>query len=194
MSALLRQFDGFGYAGLRLTADEFLSLGETSDRYELVDGVVVMSPGASYPHQKIMALLFRQLDRYAESMGGDLVTDADVRLADNLVYRPDLVYLAPGRVVGLPQTLVMPPDLVIEILSPTSKPRDLITKRADYERFGVAEYWVVDPDTGNVRAFQRIRPGAAFAETVAAGDTLSSTALPGFVLGLAPIREVCTRR
>lgn len=194
MSAVPHHPDGAGYAGLRLNADEFLELGETSDRYELIDGVVVMSPGASYAHQKIMALLFRQLDRYAEPINADVVTDTDIRLADDLVYRPDLVYFAPRRVMGMPQTLAAVPDLVIEILSPTSKPRDLITKRADYERFGVGEYWVVDPATGGVRAFQRPSHGVPFREVNVTGEVLTSTALPGFVLDLAPIRRVCAGR
>lgn len=190
MSAIPRQSDSGAYAGLRMNADEFLRIGDTPDRYELIDGVVVMSPSPSYQHQKVMALLFRQLDRHAEPIDADLVTDTDLRLADNLVYRPDILYFSPRRVIGFPQTVSAVPDLVIEILSPTSRPRDLITKRNDYERFGVGEYWVVDAHAGTIRAFQRAEVNAPFNEQVVTGDTLASSAVPGFVLDLRPIRRL----
>ncbi len=188
MSAVPRLPSDFGYAGLRMTADDYLALGETPERYELIDGVVVMSPSPTVRHQKIIALLFRQIDRFVERFGGDVLPEIDVRLSERLVYRPDLVYYKPGRLAGLPARLDTPPDLVIEVLSPGSKPLDLITKKSDYERFGVGESWVVDPATGDVRCWSR--RGDAFVEARVAGDRLTSGVVTGLVLDVAPLRGV----
>ncbi len=191
MSAVPRLPSDFGYAGLRMTADDYLALGETPERYELIDGVVVMSPSPNFRHQKIVLLLIRQLDAFAQRSGGELIPDIDIRLSPGLVYRPDLVYYGPGRLTGIPARLDTPPDLVIEVLSPGSKPLDLVTKKSDYERFGVGEYWVVDPATGDVRCWSR--RGDAFVESRAAGDRLTSGVVSGLVLDLAPLRGVAGR-
>jgi Uma2 family endonuclease len=103
------------------------------------------------------------------------------------VYRPDLIYYGPGRLSGSPATLDTSPDLIIEIFSPGSEPLDLITKRGDYERFGVGVYWVVDPASGNVRCWQR--QNEKFVEVAPQDDRLSSSAVPGFALDLIPIRQ-----
>jgi hypothetical protein len=67
--------------GLRMSADDYLALGVTPDRYELIDGIVVMSPSPTFRQQKIAALLFRQIDRHIDARGGDLVAETDIRLA-----------------------------------------------------------------------------------------------------------------
>lgn len=189
MSAIRSEFGDIGYAGLRMTADEYLALGETQERYELIHGVVTMTPSPSVPlaHGEIAYEIIGQLHTFAA--GGRVIRvfpETDVRLSPSCVYRPDLcVYLAehlPGRV----QRLETPPDLVVEILSPGSKALDLITKRDDFERFGVHEYWVVDPVDGRVRCWQR-REGQLI-EAAVSGDALTSAAIAGFVLRIGPIR------
>src|SRR5690606_10243134 len=104
------------------------------------------------------------------------------------VYRPDVCAYRSERLPAKVQRLDTPPDLVVEILSPGSKPLDLITKRDDYDRFGVGEYWIVDPSSGEVRAYRR--QGARLYESPAEGDELACGALPGFVLDLRPIRTL----
>ena len=178
-----------GLTGLRLSADEYLALGETPERYELIDGVVVMSPSPTPRHQKTVLALLRQMDPHTERVGGELIQEVDVRLAPGLVYRPDLVYYAPGRLAELPRRLETAPDLVVEVLSPGSKALDLITKRGDYERFGVGEYWVVNPDNGEVRCWSRATDRTTLVENQIAGDRLPSATIPGFVLNLAPLRR-----
>lgn len=171
-----------------MTADQYIALGETPERYELVDGVVIMSPSPTFRHQKLVMLLIRQLDRYVEPRGGELVADIDIVLTPKIVYRPDIVYFRPGRLVGTPERLSEPPDLIVEIISPSSKSLDLITKRNDYEKFGVGEYWVVDPETLQVRRW--VRRGQRFEEAAVEADSMSCDAIPGFVLDLRPMRAL----
>ncbi len=117
-----------------------------------------------------------------------IVPDVDVLLGTGKVYRPDLVAYLPGKLAKLPERFVSPPDLVVEILSPGSKPLDLITKRDDYDAFGVGEYWVVDPDDIKVRIWRR--SGARMLEAGVAGDVIDCGALPGLKVHLAAIRRV----
>ena len=82
-----------------------------------------------------------------------LVLDApiDVRLTPDNVLIPDVMFIARDRlhIIG-PKAIDAPPDLVVEILSPGTRQRDLATKRTLYARFGVQEYWIVDPDARSV--------------------------------------------
>lgn len=87
-----------------------------------------------------------------------------------------------------PERLVLPADLVIEILSPGSTVMDLITKRDDYERFGVGEYWAVDPSDLRIRAWRR--EGSRLIESAIEGERVPSAALVGFVLDVAALRRV----
>ncbi len=158
------------------------------DRYELIDGVVVMSPSPLPRHQKLSAFLTAGLVDAARAQPGlEFFPDTDVVFPGDTVYRPDLVVYAPGRLPRVPERLTAVPDLVVEILSPGTKPLDLITKRGDYERFGVAEYWVLDPDALTVRAWRRV--GGKFVEETAAGSTVSSSSVEGVVLDLAALRR-----
>jgi Uma2 family endonuclease len=189
MSAAPRQFET--YCGLRMTAEEYLAIGPTSERYELINGLVVMSPSPTSRHQKIVMLLIRQIDRHVEAHGGELLPDVDLRLAPDLVYRPDLVYYRPGTLVGLPDPLTLAPDLVVEVLSRGTRALDLNTKREDYGRFGAREYWVVDPDSGAVRCWRRDDRNR-FVEVPVAADQLVSTAIAGFSLNLPALRRGAT--
>lgn len=187
MSAVPRHPSDLGYAGLLMTADEYLALGETPERYELINGVVVMSPSPTPWHQHIVVELVGELYVLRKRLPGLMIfSDTDLRLGASKVYRPDVCAYRPGRLASVPPRLDTPPDLVVEVLSPGSPPLDLITKRDDYEKFGVGEYWVIDPADGKVRCW--VREVSQFLERPVGSDALPSTALPGFELPLAAIR------
>lgn len=178
-----------------MTAGEFLSLGETSERYELIDGVVSMSPRPSRRHQRILCLLQIQLEAYVKSSpGAAYFPEIDIRFDKRHVYAPDLSCFAPGRAPSLDGPLDTLPDLIIEILSPSTEALDLVRKRADYGRLGgggVREYWVVNPVDGSVRAFHlRARE---LLECEVSGDSLPSIALPGFTLALQPLKDLSSQ-
>lgn len=189
MSAAPRHPSELGYNGLRMTADEYLALGETFERYELIDGVVVMTPSPAPAHNEIAAELVVQLGTFSSrTRAVRLFPETDLRLSPSQVYRPDLCAYRAAGLSGKPARLDTPPDLVVEVLSPGSKPTDFITKRDDYERFGVGEYWVIDPEDGRLRAWQR--HGNLLAEAAVAGDAFASAAIPGFVLDLRRVRAI----
>jgi Uma2 family endonuclease len=192
MSALPSHTRGPGYAGLRMTADEFLSLGETTDRYQLVDGIVLMSPSPTPLHQRIKLLVAQQAMATDSPLAGgpDVFLDTDVRFDTQVVYCPDVAVYRSGRLTSTPARLTQPPDLIVEVLSPGNKPLDLVTKRADYERFGVNEYWVFDPETTELRCWRADATGH-YAAGAVQGDRITSSAIPAFTLDLGPIRALC---
>jgi Uma2 family endonuclease len=175
-----------------MTAEEYMVLGDTHERYELIDGVVCMSPKPTRRHQKVLCLLQMQYEAFMEAHPGfEYYPDVDVRFDDRHVYAPDMSCFVPGRVPPLDEPLVIAPDLAIEVVSPGSMATDLVRKRADYGRFGVREYWVVDPERGTVRCF-RSRAGQLH-EVEVPGDTLASEAIAGFVFDLTGLRALSHR-
>lgn len=171
-----------------MTADEYLALGETPERYELIEGTVVMSPSPTPRHQELIAEILLQLKQWDRSAKAVRVfPDTDIRLDPSRVYRPDISVYLRSRLPEVPDRLTLPPDLIVEVLSASSKVIDLITKRDDYERFGVGEYWVVDANDLRVRAWGREQ--SLFAERAVVGDSVASSALPGFVLDIAALRR-----
>lgn len=194
MSAVPSYPSDVGYAGLKMTADEFLALGETSERYELIEGVVVMSPSPTARHNVMLLEIALQLRRYGDETGEiTVVPETDVRFMADKVYRPDISVYAAEAVPSLSGRLSLPPALIIEVLSPGTKSLDLLTKRDDYDAAGVLEYWAADPATGDVRCWQR-QTGAAghsrLCEIPPEGDTVTSTAFAGLVLDLRPLRKI----
>jgi Uma2 family endonuclease len=125
---------------------EFLSLPESLERIELIDGEVVVSPSPIFWHQEVLARLFVALRTWAEGRPEVTVAQAplDVRFGPNRILQPDLmVFLS-----RLPRTQTGPivriPEICVEVLS-TNRVYDRVTKRFIYGAAGVAEYWIVDP-------------------------------------------------
>ncbi len=183
MSAAPRYPDNLGYAGLCMTADEYLA----PERYQLVRGVVVMSPSPFADRNRILAQIVYQLEAFT-AQGGSIcvMPETDVRFGPDTVYQPDISVYRMERLPPKFKRLDSPPDLVIEILSRGTKLLDLNTRRLDYERFGVPEYWTIDPENGEVRCWRR--QGAQLVKVPVEGDLLASSAIDGFTLQLAPVR------
>jgi Uma2 family endonuclease len=119
------------------------------------------------------------------TLGIALTAPTDVALDESDIVQPDLLFVSKERASILSETGTRgAPDLVVEILSESTRRTDERTKRALYDRAGVREYWVVDPTLDTVKVYRRA--GAVFelaAELDAeSGDSLSTPLLPGFEL------------
>jgi hypothetical protein len=122
---------------LRMSADEYLALPADDARCELVDGVVIMSPRASFRHQNPAAWLLRKLGDSAESSGLEaVVPDIDVQVSERTVHRPGIVFVGGENLPRGDESTTRPPELVIEIASPSTRQYDQRTKKKDYERAG----------------------------------------------------------
>lgn len=180
------------FAGLRMTADQFFELPEDGYNYELLDGVVVMSPSPKPKHQVIAGEIFAQLAWFLrDNPVGEAFMELDVHLGKgdagaDLVYRPEAIFVVADRIERMRERIVGAPDLVVEVISSGSRGLDEVTKKGDYERFGVREYWLVDPDHDRI-TFYRLT-NERLVEIQAEGSTFDSEAVPGFKLDLDRIK------
>ena len=141
---------------VRYTYADYCSWPE-GERWELIDGVAyAMAPAPSQTHQTVFGVIFTQLHNYLKGKPCKVFSAPfDVRLnvnsADDTVVQPDiLVVCDESKLDG--KGVVGAPNLVIEILSPSSMRHDFITKKMLYQRAGVREYWIVDPESKTVTA------------------------------------------
>ncbi len=119
---------------------------------ELIDNVIYMSPSPVTKHQKVMQVIFRRLSEIVEDVdrGEIIIAPFDVYLDETSnAVQPDIVVILKGNKGDLQEDghFHGVPDLLVEVLSPGNKDHDMIKKKALYERFGVKEYWIVDPET-----------------------------------------------
>ena len=160
------------------------------ERYELVDGELVMSPSPNSAHQITVMELGTLLHMFvkARRLGQVFFAPYDVVLSETDVVQPDLLFISNERAyIITPANARGAPDLVVEIMSPSTAERDRSLKRALYARYGVREYWLVDPDTRIVTVL--LLEDEAFAEVAryGAGEILSSPTLPDFTANLDDI-------
>lgn len=140
--------------GRPATIDDLHKMPDDGRRYELIGGVIYVSPSPLVKHQYVSSRLHRVLSDYLadESRGALLYAPLDVELGPHDIVQPDLVFVrAEHRKRITTRRIVGPPDLVIEILSPSNPGHDLVRKAALYASAGVPEYWIVDPRTDTVR-------------------------------------------
>jgi Uma2 family endonuclease len=131
------------------TYEDYLNTPDDGQRYELIDGVIVVSPSPNKLHQRASRILTEILSRAATKFNVGEVFSApmDVRLARNIVIQPDIVFVRFGSPADDPreERIAGSPDLLVEILSASNRGNDLVRKRELYARYGVPEYWIVDP-------------------------------------------------
>lgn len=181
------------YVGLRMSADEFLQIPDDGQFYELIDGVIVMSPSPTPKHQGTAMEIALQIGLYLRDHPvGMVFPELDVHLGTgpmggDLVYRPEVIFVRKDRLAQVENKVFGAPDLVVEVISKGSRRFDSETKKCDYERVGVREYWLIDP-ARQAMTFYRLQDGR-FAEIAASGDSFASEAVTGFQLDLQRVRE-----
>ena len=160
------------------------------ERYELINGRLMMVPAPNTKHQKVLGSLHFELRRFTKehALGEVYVAPYDVYLSDTDVVQPDLLFISRAREhIVTEQNVRGAPDLVIEILSPSTAEKDLGEKRDLYERHGVLEYWIVDPGAETVAVHRQGDRRLELAETLGRGSTLRTALLDGLQLRLDDI-------
>jgi Uma2 family endonuclease len=169
-----------------LTYADLLAMPEDAVRRELLDGELVVSAAPAPAHQRVVMRLGRALLEHVEAHGGEaFAAPLDTVFSDQRVLQPELLALRAehaGRVTD--RGVSGPPDLVIEVLSPSSRHRDLVRKRAIYEEHGVGELWFVDLEAESVEVHALEGDAVGQPRRVSRGETVSSEALPGFAVGV----------
>jgi Uma2 family endonuclease len=168
---------GMLHAPTHWTAAAVRDLPDDGQRYELVDGELVVTPAPSWIHQRVAAALFHRIHGWLAStrVGVILFSPADIALGEDEILQPDLFVVPPGEHGPIRDwTDVTRLLLAIEILSPSTARFDRLLKRRRYQRAGVPEYWIVDPDA---RLVERWRPEDTRPEVV--GEILTWQPDPG---------------
>ena len=180
---------------VKLTYDDFVLFPDDGKRHELIDGEHYVTPSPDIRHQQLLGRLHLLIGVWlqANPIGELFLSPLDVVFSDVDVVEPDLLFVSSRRAADIitPKHVRGAPDLVVEIGSPSTRKRDETIKRRLYERAGVAEYWVVDPDLDVIRLYRRTdagfgRPVELSTET---GDTLATPLLPRLEISLARVFE-----
>ncbi|OFW13818.1 MAG: hypothetical protein A3H29_12845 [Acidobacteria bacterium RIFCSPLOWO2_02_FULL_67_21] len=178
---------------VKLTYDDFVQFPDDGKRHELIGGEHYVTPSPNTRHQEIAGTIHGLIWTWLEAhpLGQLFFAPYDVVFSTVDIVEPDLLYLSNERAAAVitPLHAKGVPELVVEIVSKGTRKRDETIKRRLYERAGVSEYWIVDPDIEVVRVSRRA--GDRFERPVElsreAGDVLTTPLLPGLELPLARI-------
>ncbi|MCS5696658.1 Uma2 family endonuclease [Desulfofundulus thermocisternus] len=140
------------------TYDDYIKIDD-GNRYELIEGELVLTPSPGTRHQLLVGRLFKIIDQYAQRTGSgqvffaplDVVLDEPVKMN---TFQPDVIFISNERLGIIEETRINgAPDLVVEVLSPGTIRRDRGRKSRQYFKSGVREFWLVDPQERLVEVF-----------------------------------------
>lgn len=171
---------------IKFTYEDYCNAPEDK-RYELHDGDLVVVPAPEEQHQDVVGALFIAISLFVRErmLGRVYIAPFDILFTNTDVVQPDVIFVSNDKLdIITPDNIQGAPDLVIEVLSPSTAHRDRTFKRALYARHGVNEFWLVDIDA---RTIEILLLGSGGYETIAtygAGDVLASPSLIGFTLNI----------
>lgn len=174
---------------VKFTYEDYLQLPEDK-RYELMEGEFYMVPSPTWAHQTISKKLFRILDDFITDHGlGEIrYAPLDVVLSEVDVVQPDVLFVSKERSRIISEKNIQgSPDLVVEILSPATAEKDKGLKRKLYAKYGVNEYWLVDPDKKSIEVLTLGEAGFETAGIYGKGEALASRLLRGLRLKLEEV-------
>lgn len=158
---------------------------EDGRRYELYDGEAFVVPAPLPRHQLVALNTYDALRIYTRSYGGKVfASPIDIVFSEHDVVQPDVVFFLPSRLhlFSLDAVIRVRPDLAVEVLSPSTAATDRGKKMQLLARYGVPEYWLVDPTAGTIERYRLVGEAYDLVEVIARDGTLQSDLLPGLSL------------
>jgi len=168
-----------------VTVEDYKLLPETGPQYQLVEGSLHMAPAPTRFHQHVSRNIEFMILKWIEAGGGGEIYNApfDVYLDETNVFQPDLVYVSKENLGILTDAGAEgAPDLVIEILSPSTRKLDLGPKKKVFARHGVKEMWIVDPEPKTIDRFLLAVDSETPAQRFTVNDSFTSEILPGLTI------------
>jgi len=175
------------------TYQDYSELPDDGNRYEIIEGELIMSPAPYMIHQDVCRNVATELTLFTRKMkvGKIYFAPTDIILSEINVVQPDILFIAKKNLQIIPEKNVKGvPDLIVEIVSPSTGYYDLIAKKELYEQFGVKEYWLVDPQKRCVELYLNIEQKFELQPRLKEQGTLRSSVLKGFEIGLETIFNV----
>jgi Uma2 family endonuclease len=142
---------------VKLTYQDYLELPDDGKQYQIIEGDLVVTPAPGRPHQGTCGNLYSILRPHilGDALGELYFAPFDVILDESTIVQPDLLFIDHERIPMLTDRgMNGPPTLVVEILSPSSNRIDRVRKLQIYARFGVPHYWIVDPHSRYIEAYE----------------------------------------
>lgn len=166
-----------------LTLEQFKRLVNDGMKADLINGVMIVATPASYTHERLFGFLMNLVSFYAEArdLGVVLGSRSLVEVGPRSGYEPDLCFVAQAHLDIIQEdSITGPPDLVVEIISPSTRQHDAYAKKEGYARLGVSEYWLIDPDNRAVAFYHLTESG--YVEGPVEEGVYHSIAVPGLWL------------
>jgi Uma2 family endonuclease len=162
----------------KMTADEFLQLPESQTLTELIDGDVIVAPAPELGYQDSV-LASASFIKVLAQAGKVYIAPVDVHFDDGNVVQPDVMWLSPDSACfpAEGKRLIGAPDLIVEVLSPSTALRDKGVKFRLYEQYGVREYWLIDPAARYVEVWWRDGEKFALQGVFGEAETFASVVL-----------------
>jgi Uma2 family endonuclease len=176
-----------------LTYDDYLALPEMMQRYEIIDGMLIMEPSPTFEHQWDLKRIYHPIDAYVitQRLGVVLFAPLDVMITRNPLRtrQPDVLYISMERIVhyGFDSIenvpfLDFPPDLAVEIVSPSESKSKVEDKLKDYQAIGVDECWLVRKREKTVEVLQLTADAIESSGVFSRAQTIKSKVLPQLAL------------
>lgn len=178
----------------KFTYEDYLLFPDDGKRHELIDGDHYVTPSPRTKHQKVSMNLSSHIHAYLQTTksGEVLCAPMDVVLSDLDVIQPDILFISKKReIIITDKNIQGPPDLVVEILSDSSRKTDEIIKRKLYERHEIPEYWIIDPELETVKIYRFSGQGYTRMEELSleSDSTLTTPLLPNWKISLKQLFE-----
>jgi Uma2 family endonuclease len=181
------------YQSIRWKSADLELLPDNGNRYEIIDGELLVTRAPHWKHQKVITRLIQSLGSWSsQSKLGEVVTTPGLIFTDDDNVIPDLVWISNdrlARVLDESGHLVAAPELIVEVLSAgtDNERRDREVKRKLYAIRGVQEYWVVDWHKQQIEIFRRDGNSLPLVATLLSSDVLTSPLLPNFAQSVAEV-------
>ena len=178
-------------AARTLTYEQYMTEGEVCARYDIVDGVRIFMPGATWRHQRVADNVLQALRSYERASGAGLAVSAPfdvmVQRTPLRTRQPDVLFISRARLAqagGVPEegVLEVAPELVVEVVSSRETARIVQDKINDYAAVGVSEVWLLRSAAQTVEQLRLTPAGAQPVGSYSAGAEITSLAFPGLVV------------
>jgi len=173
----------------KYTYEDYAKLPEGAP-YQLIGGELIMTPAPTPYHQYIRGNIYSVLKEFVEgnNLGQVYYSPIDVYFEETETYQPDIIFISKERLDIIKETKIEgAPDLIIEILSPATAYYDLKKKFKIYEKHGVKEYWIVDPEEKSIEIYINKEQKFILVETKSKIGTIKSQLLKDFQIHLEKI-------
>jgi len=178
-------------SSIRFKADDIWDTPDDGNRYEVIDGGLYVSPPPVERHQNALTVLLGYIWRYLQQhrLGKVYIAPLGVVLDDENGLQPDLVYVSNERLgIIVERGIEGAPDLAVEILSPSTRRRDRGIKMRRYAASGIPHYWIVDPPSQTLEAYEVREQGYERVGRYGPGSTFRPSLFPGLEIPIDALR------